>query len=151
MTPAVRQHLDAYLRAAEQDRPFPYDDATGLAPNVRGALTIGVGRNLTDRGLSYAERALLLDNDINLAESDLLHLFPWTARLDEVRYCACLELAFSLGATRLAKFAPTFGCLERGEYAVAADRLLRTKWARDVHAKRANRVADLLRTGTWSQ
>ena len=56
------------LTRHEGRRPFPYLDTAGK-------LTIGVGRNLTDRGLSSAEIDLLLANDIAAARAACRRLF----------------------------------------------------------------------------
>ncbi len=59
------------LTRHEGRRAFPYTDTAGR-------LTIGVGRNLTDRGLADDEIDLLLANDIALAraicELSLIHI-----------------------------------------------------------------------------
>lgn len=133
---------EALLRLHEGVRRKVYPDSKGIP-------TVGVGRNLRDRGLSDDEIDYLLHHDMVQAEVDVEALCPWAARLDEVRYAVLTELAFTLGRARLAKFAPTLGCVERGEYAVAAQRLLRTKWASDVGPVRAGRLAEMLRTGQW--
>ena len=45
-----------------------------------GKITIGVGRNLSDRGLSAAEIEMLLNTDIAIAMEDLsLYLPNWRA------------------------------------------------------------------------
>ena len=59
-----------------------------------GIETIGVGRNLKDRGLSEDEIDYLLTNDITIIENELDKSFPWWRDLDEVRQRALADLAF---------------------------------------------------------
>jgi lysozyme len=50
-----------------------------------GKLTIGVGRNLDDNGITREEAFYLLNNDIAAVHADLTRKFPWYGSLDEVR------------------------------------------------------------------
>lgn len=143
-TPAVARR-ERLLRRHEGVKAKPYRDTAGH-------LTIGVGRNLDATGLRPDEITLLLRNDMAAAEADLDALAPWARGLDEVRYAVLAELAFNLGRSRLAKFAPTLAVIRAGDYATAAQRLLRTKWATDVGKRpgqRAWRLTEMLRTGAW--
>jgi lysozyme len=45
-----------------------------------GYITIGVGRNLEDRGLSDAEIEFLLDNDVIIVENELDQSVPMVER-----------------------------------------------------------------------
>ena len=60
---------------------FPYVDTVGKT-------TIGVGRNLTDRGLSQDECRYLLANDIEISISELKRNFDWFTKLDDTRQAA---------------------------------------------------------------
>lgn len=113
-----------------------------------GYWTIGWGRNLEAKGLSDAEAELLLQHDMQEACAELDRLTPWWHRLAVPRRVVLLDLMFTMGATKLAKFAPTLALVEAGDYAGAAARLTRTKWYRDVGA-RGIRMVEMMRSGQW--
>ena len=128
--------LVAELIRDEDLRLKPYADSVGK-------ITIGVGRNLDDKGISKTEALYLLDNDIDECVADLAS-FPWFAKLPEGPQRAVLNLRFNLGPTRFRKWATTLAYLERGDLAGAA-RQFRTnrKYFTQVGA-RAERIARLL-------
>jgi lysozyme len=134
--------LIARLIRHEGLRLKPYRDTAGK-------LTIGVGRNLDDVGLSWAEAMGLLDNDIAAARQSLDQRWPWWRKLDPVRGGAMIELVFNLGAGGLAAFTTVLMRVEAGAFSSAADDLLATKWARQVGG-RAQELAGMIRTGTAS-
>jgi lysozyme len=141
MPPAPRSALEALLVLHEGWRRFPYRDTKGL-------LTIGVGRNLVDRGLDDAEVGYLLNRDIARVAGELAAGWPWAARLDPVRRAVLLELLFNLGLARFRRFAPTLAVIEAGRYAEAAGRLRRAPWYTQV-GTRAVRLTAMLETGSW--
>lgn len=139
MTEAERATLADELRRDEGVRPFPYADTVGK-------LTIGVGRNLSDRGLSDDEITYLLQNDIDLVIGDLNRGVPWWVELSPVRQRVLVNMCFNLGWSRLRGFRHTLAAVERGHYAAAAAGMRASKWARQVGA-RAERLARLMEIG----
>ena len=125
----------------------PYKDTKGL-------LTIGIGRNLDEVGLSNDEALLLLQNDIERVRCELNQALPWWVKLGEVREAVMISLGFNLGVltppgkAKLLTFKTTLGLIENGQYAAAADRLLTLPWAAQV-GKRAIDLTEMLRTGQW--
>jgi len=119
-------------------RKTPYKDSVGI-------LTIGVGRNL-EKGLSDAEIAFLLENDIVQADIDARALCPAFDSLSEPRKAVLLNMSFNLGKTRLAGFVNTLKAINEGRYEAAADGMLASKWATQVGA-RAQRLAKIMRKG----
>ena len=79
------RRLRETLIAHEGLRLTVYDDATGetIGPGTRmqGIPTVGVGRNLLDRGLTRQEAHYLLDNDIAHTVAELHRAFPWIEQL----------------------------------------------------------------------
>lgn len=138
MTSADRDALRTQLIAHEGLRLRLYVDTVGKA-------TIGVGRNLTDRGISDAEARYLLDNDINDAITALL-AFPWFPDLDTVRQRAFVDLCFNMGFTRLCRFGRMLDAAARGDWATASAELLNSQYAQQVGV-RAHEVAAMLRSG----
>ena len=63
-----RQRLTAQLRLHEGVEHMPYKCSAGY-------LTIGVGRNIEERGLSDDEIDYILNNDVNIATDELVRTF----------------------------------------------------------------------------
>ena len=82
--------IEEQLRKHEGNRKFPYVDTVGK-------VTIGVGRNLTDVGLSGNEIDILLKNDIDRAVADLDRELSWWRKLNEARQRVMIDLCFNLG------------------------------------------------------
>lgn len=113
-----------------------------------GKLTIGVGRNLDDRGISDDEIDFLLLNDIKICEEELDRAIPWWRNLNVPRQHVLLNMCFNLGITRLLKFNNTLRLISIGDFAVASREMLRSKWAQQV-GKRAARLSEQLFTGEF--
>ena len=111
-------------------------------------LTIGVGRNLEDVGISEEEAEMLLQNDINRATQQVLTQFPWTEELDEVRFSALINFTFNVGIGTVGKFVNAMALLRDGNYDMAADEFLNSRWAKQV-GQRAVDVTEQIRTGEW--
>ena len=102
-------YLEKQLIRHEGMRTKPYTDTVGK-------LTIGVGRNLTDIGLSEEEAMVLLKNDINKVSNDLTDHLGWWNNLDEPRRIVLMNMCFNLGITRLLGFRKFLLNLQEGEY-----------------------------------
>ncbi|MGX5880069.1 glycoside hydrolase family protein [Burkholderia gladioli] len=126
------------------------DEGRRLKPYVDtvGKTTIGVGRNLTDVGISDDECDAMLANDLARTISWLDRNLPWWSQLDPVRQRVVANMAFNMGGGLLT-FVNTLGAMQRGAYDAAADGMLDSKWARQVGA-RAQRLAQMMRTGEAS-
>lgn len=111
-------------------------------------LTIGVGRNLEDVGISEEEAEMLLQNDIQRATVQIQKEFPWTTELDEVRFAALINFTFNVGIGTVGKFVNAMALLRDGSYDMAADEFLNSRWAKQV-GQRAVDVTDQIRTGEW--
>lgn len=136
--------IDQALMRAELSR----DEGRRLKPytDTVGKLTIGVGRNLTDRGLSDDEVDQLLDGDITLSEMELDRNVPWWRFMSDVRQRVLLNMHFNMGWGSLSQFKTTLGHMEAGRYGAAADAMLASKWAQQV-GQRAVRLSKMMRTG----
>lgn len=130
--------LRDWIIAHEKLKLKPYLDTVGK-------LTIGVGRNLDDNGISVEESYFLLDNDIARCKREL-EIYPWYMRLDPNRKDAILNMCFNLGISRLLGFKKMIKALERHDYTRAAIEALDSKWASQVKG-RAIDVATVLREG----
>jgi lysozyme len=118
----------------------PYRDTVGK-------LTVGVGRNLDDIGISHDEAMLMLDNDIHRAYTSL-EVYSWFAGLSEARKAAMLNLCFNLGPTRLAGFVKFLKAMAVSDWVAAANELQSSKWRRQV-GRRADEIMDLIKDEKW--
>ena len=107
-----------------------------------GKLTIGVGRNLSDNGISEAEARVLLANDIAVSEAELCQ-YPFWRDLSAARKMALIDMHFNLGLGRFKKFKRMLAAIQAGDYELAAREMLDSKWARQV-GKRAVTLADMM-------
>lgn len=111
-----------------------------------GKLTIGVGRNLDDRGISPAEAMFMLENDITAVCADLDRNLPWWKNLSDARQEVLVNMCFNLGIDRLLAFKNTLGFMREGKYDLAAAGMLDSKWAGQV-GDRAKRLAKMMIDG----
>lgn len=134
-----RDALINQLMSDEGLRLKPYRDTVGK-------LTIGVGRNLDDVGISQDEAMEMLANDIRRTYSSLTTAIPWMTKLNDARQNVLLNMAFNLGIAGLLGFKHTLDLVQRGDYSGAADAMLQSKWARQV-GNRAVRLSEQMRSG----
>lgn len=143
--------LRKMLIAHEGLRHEAYDDATSqpLRPGstLQGKLTIGVGRNLSDRGLTPSEVNVLLGNDIAIATRGAGR-YGWFAGLNKPRQAVCVSMVFSCGAKGWGAFKLTHAAIAEGRWEDAAVELLNSRFADQV-GDRALHLAEMLRTGRW--
>ena len=111
-------------------------------------LTIGVGRNLDDNGITEDEALYLLKNDINRCVTDVGRNIPEWKKHNECRQNVLIELCFNIGINRLLGFKKMLAALQKNDYATAADEMLDSKWAAQV-GNRAKTMALMMRTGEF--
>ena len=118
-------------------RSHPYLDDVGK-------ITIGVGRNLSDRGLAEDEILLLLENDMTLAQQICEAQYGAAfGRACRRRQLALMSMAFNLGAPRLGGFRRMRAAIQSGDWHQAAREALDSRWASQV-GTRAGEIADML-------
>ena len=111
-------------------------------------LTIGVGRNIQDRGITEDEARYLLKNDIKIVEDELLTRQPVVAGLDSVRQRVLVDMGFNLGLPILMKFQNMWAAIEDEDYHEAARQMMDSRWASQV-GRRAERLAQAMASGEW--
>ena len=112
-----------------------------------GKLTIGIGRNLEDRGISQKEAYAMLERDILDFEQQLFNEIPEVYnKLDEVRQSVLLNMCFNLGIKGLLEFKNTLAFIDAGDWERAANGMLASKWAKQV-GMRAIELSELMRKG----
>jgi len=133
--------LYAQLENDEGRRKKPYRCTAGK-------LSIGVGRNLEDRGLRDDEIDLMLKNDVAESVGECRRLFRMFDSLSAVRQEVLVNMMLNLGFSRLSGFKKMHAALGEGNWAEASRQMLDSKWASDVGA-RAERLAKAMRTGAF--
>jgi lysozyme len=111
-----------------------------------GKLTIGVGRNLEDVGITEEEAERMLLTDVNRCEVEASKIFSNFRELSEIRQEVLIEMVFNLGAKGLRGFRNMIAKVEQEDFDGAADEMLNSRWAKQV-GQRANALADLMRKG----
>ena len=116
-----------------------------------GKLTIGVGRNIEDNGITEEEARYLLQNDITRVIYELHHSIPHLVHpLDSIRQHVLIDMCFNLGLTRFLTFKKMLLALEVLNFEMAAVEMLDSEWARQVgdnKGQRAFELARMMRTG----
>ncbi len=138
-----------------------YKDSLGID-------TIGVGRNIEDRGFSEFElntlgktleeiyeegiteedAYFLLKIDINIITNELFKVKPITKLIDSIRQLVLIDMAFNMGVPRLCNFINMWAALEQYDYNIAAKEMLDSRWAKQVKT-RATRLAHSMRHGIY--
>lgn len=136
-----REKLKAALVVDERKCPLIYEDSVGK-------ITGGVGRNLSDKPFKENEIQLMLDNDINDAETDLDRNAPWWRSLTDARQNVLANMCFNMGWSKLSGFRLMLAAAKSGDYDKAATEMLDSTWAKQVHG-RADRLAALMRKGEF--
>lgn len=136
-----RTRLSKQLEVDEGRRRRLYKDTVGK-------LTIGVGRNIEDRGLRDDEIDLMLSNDIDEAISIARSVVPIFDKLDDVRQEVVTNMALNLGQTRLSGFKQFIGALMRFDFQRATTEMMDSKWYEQV-GDRGKRLAYAMREGRF--
>ena len=137
--------LIAELRRDEGVRYEPYKDTLGID-------TVGVGHNLKAKplGLIYpltdAEVDRLLAFDLDDVFAGLDKHLPWWRDLSQARQRVLANMVFNMGIAGVLTFKNTLSEIQRGHYQIAADNMLKSKWAKQV-GQRANRLARMMVEG----
>ena len=115
-------------------------------PDSVGKLTIGVGRNLEDNGISEVEAKDLLQNDINRCISELNVSLHWSRSLPAEAQIVLINMCFNLGIHKLTRFKRFLSALQQSNWLEAAQEMLDSKWATQVGPRAielSNRIKNL--------
>jgi lysozyme len=137
----IREELIDLLTVHEGKRLKPYRDSVGK-------LTIGVGRNLDDVGISEAEANDMLYHDLDRVWGQITSKYPWFEKLDEVRQDVVLSMVFNIGIRGFGEFKNLIASMEKGNYIEARINMLDSGWARQV-GNRAKDLAYMMSHGTY--
>ena len=137
-----------------------YQDTLGID-------TIGIGRNLEDRGITEqelsdldipsiehvykygiteADAVYLATNDVEIVETELVRAHPCVDKLDSVRQLILMDMAFNMGVPRLCKFKNMWAAIHEDDFITAAKEMLDSRWANQVKS-RATKLAHAMHHG----
>jgi|TARA_B110000305_G_C19323838_1_gene580308 lysozyme len=133
-----------------------------------GIDTVGIGRNLQDRGITDGELSFinktmdevyenglteeeayyLCMNDIAIVEKELLANKPIVNQLNDVRQMVLIDMAFNMGVPRLMKFKNMWLAIEKVNYQLANEEMIDSRWAGQV-GSRAMKLSLAMKNGEW--
>jgi len=125
------------LKKHEGIRLKPYKDSVGK-------LTIGIGRNLDDVGITKNEAEFLLLNDISKVQTRLKKI-SWFNKLSENRKIVILNMTFNIGTSGLLKFKNMIKAIKQKDFKKASQEMLNSKWAVQVKS-RAKELSKIMKT-----
>ena len=125
-----------------------------------GRLTIGVGRNLEDKGITEKEAVMLLENDVQECIADLKDIFqddpdtiddPDTAADKENRFDllpesvqrVLVDMRFNLGYQGFRKFKKMIKAVKQQDFHTAAREMKDSRWYHQV-GERAKRLTEMM-------
>lgn len=112
-----------------------------------GKLTIGIGHNIEDRGISPEVCELMFQEDVDVAERDALALFPGLHSYSDRRKAALVNMAFQLGFERLSQFKKMRAAVNAGDWGAAVYEAKDSLWAKQTQESRVDRVLTDLAQG----
>lgn len=119
-------------------------------PDEKGKLTIGIGHNLTDNGISQLTIEQIFCEDYKIALDAAKKLHPDFDGWKIGRQLAIVSMLFNLGEMRYKGFMRMRSAIALGKWQEAAEEALDSKWRSDVKDARANRIAYMIKTGEVS-
>ncbi|MDJ0764859.1 MAG: hypothetical protein QNJ97_17895 [Myxococcota bacterium] len=139
--PDFQDNIKRLLLWHEGYRQKPYLDTEGI-------VTIGIGFNLDEVGLSLEESLLVLEHRLRAMRAELINALPEYNRLSSARKAVMLDMTYNLGVPRFRGFKKMWQAVRDRNWSRAAEEMLDSKWARQVGA-RATRLAEMMRSGEW--
>ena len=133
-----------YTRLSKQ---LLYHEGIRLKPYRCSAdkLTIGIGRNIEDVGITEEEAFYLLNNDIKKVVEKCQRNFKLVDGLNDLRKEAVVNLVFNMGFGKFLQFKKTIKHIENEEFELAGAELLDSRYAQQVGQRAidvANQLAD---------
>ncbi len=132
------------------ERVLIADEGLRLKPYrcTAGKLTIGIGRNLDDRGITEEEARFILSTDIAEARAFAKECFPKFQIYGDARQAAIISLIFNLGKSGFLRFRGMLDAIRREDWTEAASEAADSLWFRQVK-KRGPRIIEMLADDTF--
>ena len=100
-----------------------------------GKLTIGYGRNLEAKGISYKEAEYLFRNDLKIVAKQVANRIEFYRKLSYKRKMVLVDMAFNMGIEGLLGFKKMLAAMKRREFLEAGKELMRSKYAEQVKTR----------------
>jgi len=133
--------LKRSLTLHEDRQKFPYIDTLGN-------LTIGIGYNLSARGISDEWIDKQFSEDVSYFYDKLMEDFSWFKELNDDRQIVLCDMAF-MGYKKFCEFTKMLTALSDHAYAEAAWEMLNSDWAHQVKG-RAQILSDAMLMGVYN-
>ena len=140
MDSAFKARLKQLIVSHEDSRNYPYTD-------TKGNITIGIGYNLSARGLPDTWINQQYDEDVEYFDQQLRHDFPWYDGLIDVRKMVLIDMCFRCYKT-FCTFHKLIFALELRNNDKAADEILNSLYAEQA-PNRALENANIMRSGVY--
>lgn len=140
MTPEMLAKLRRSLIQHEGLEKFPYVDTVGK-------VTIGIGYNLTDRGISDEWINNQYNQDVDYFYQQL-STFPWYSQLTSDRQIVLIDMCF-MGWKKFLEFNKMIDAISQGDFKKAAFEMLNSEWAQQVNGRAASLAQGML-TGVYN-
>lgn len=125
------------IKTHEGTRHFPYYDTVGK-------LTIGIGHNLTDCGLPDEIIQALFEYDVRKATKELSDRLYWFDAQPEEAKLVLIDMCF-MGIGSLLTFKNMLEHIKNGQYKLASEDMLNSKWAKQV-GQRSIDLSEILKS-----
>lgn len=109
-------------------------------------ITIGIGHNLSDKGLSEEVINIIFKEDFLSSLTDARSIFPDFDGWPLGRQVAIINMIFNLGKRKFSEFKKMISAIKKGDWNSASEEALNSKWAIQT-GKRAVRIAQVLKSG----
>jgi lysozyme len=130
------REIEEQLIKHEGLRQKPYEDTVGK-------LTIGIGRNLEDKGITKDEAIYLLKNDIIESKMDLIN-YDWFNKLSDNRKNVLIDMRINLGLGGLLSFKKMIKALKENNFEEAANEMENSKWYHQV-GRRSDHLVQMMK------
>lgn len=147
---AIARLITIRLQFEEGFRQFAYDDATGeVVKAPKGKLTIAMGWNIQDNGCPLEIAQFVASYFIKKADVELSKDLDFYEKLDEVRKCVLIDMAYNMGVHGLETFKNTLNLVSNGFYKNSAEQMRKSEWYFKVNRKRSEGLCKMMETGEW--
>ncbi len=140
MDQVIFEKLKRSLTLHEGRSKYPYVDTVGK-------VTIGIGYNLTDRGIDDQWIDNQFMKDVNYFY-DQLSQYDWFNELNEDRKVVLVDMSF-MGIKRLLTFQRFIHALENKDYKLASYEMMDSVWAKQVKG-RAEQLSKAMLSGIYT-
>jgi lysozyme len=113
-----------------------------------GKITVGIGRNLEDKGLSDDEIDYLFKNDFREVVEDLKSVFPGWSNINDARKAVLFDMRFNLGGSGFRTFRRFISAVKAGDYVRASEEMKDSAWFHQV-GTRSERLCRIMRAGKF--